>query len=73
MENKATLPFPIQNTLTSVLRKVANKRDEGEYQSLWAGSGYAKIRELPVGKLIEEIEMEIDQSREKKIGPLPTL
>ena len=73
MENKATLPFPIQNTLTSVLRKVANKRDEGEYQSLWAGSGYAKIRELPVVKLIQEIEMEIDQSREKKIGPLPTL
>ena len=73
MENKATLPFPIQNTLTSMLRKVATQSDEGEYQSLWAGSGYAKIRELPVRKLIQEIEMEIDQSREKKIGPLPTL
>ncbi|MEM8914481.1 MAG: nitronate monooxygenase, partial [Pseudomonadota bacterium] len=47
MEGKPTLPFPIQNTLTGPLRNEAAAADNGEYQSLWAGTGFARVRALP--------------------------
>lgn len=41
---KSVLPFPIQNTLTGPVRAAAVSRDDGEYQSLWAGSAYARAK-----------------------------
>jgi nitronate monooxygenase len=41
---KAVLPFPIQNTLTGPVRAAAVSRDDGEYQSLWAGTRHARAK-----------------------------
>lgn len=46
MEGKTYLPFPVQNTMTAPMRKWALEKDEGHYQSLWAGRSYAKARAL---------------------------
>jgi nitronate monooxygenase len=44
MDGARTLPFPLQNTLTSVLRAQAQRDDDGELQSLWVGSAYLQAR-----------------------------
>jgi nitronate monooxygenase len=52
------LPFPIQNILTSSIRKHAIMEEYPEYQSLWVGSEYRKCEELPVRTLLDKLEME---------------
>ena len=52
MDKQYVLPFPIQNTLTNSLRSFAEKTNNMEYQSLWVGKEYKKIRSLPASKLI---------------------
>lgn len=45
MDTMVTVPmldFPLQNTLTSLIRSDAVRRDDGERQSLWAGSNVAR-------------------------------
>ena len=59
MEGKPVLSFPLQNTLTSALRKLAVQSENGEYQSLWAGRGFGKARALPAAELISELISEI--------------
>ena len=59
MESKYVLPFPLQNTLTSSLRKLAVKTKNGEYQSLYAGTEFKKSRALPAAKLISELVSEM--------------
>lgn len=58
MQGKSILPFPIQNSLTAPLRQWAIKNLNGEYQSLWAGSAYSKIRSMPAAELIRILRME---------------
>ena len=60
MESKYVLPFPLQNILTSSLRKLAVKTENGEYQSLYAGTEFKKARALPAAKLISELVSEMD-------------
>lgn len=62
MKNKSILPFPAQNTLTSSLRKAAAKTNNGEYQSLWAGQAFGKIREMPAGDLMAKLVKEIAEA-----------
>jgi nitronate monooxygenase len=52
MEGKTYLPFPLQNTMTGPMRKWALEKDEGHYQSLWAGRSYAKARSLSAHDLM---------------------
>jgi nitronate monooxygenase len=52
MEGKTYLPFPVQNTMTAPMRKWALEKDEGHYQSLWAGRSYAKARALSAHDLM---------------------
>ena len=52
MDKQYVLPFPLQNTLTNSLRSFAEKTNNMEYQSLWVGKEYKKIRSLPASKLI---------------------
>ena len=59
MEGKLTLPFPIQNTLTTVLRQVASMQHNAEYQSLWAGESFFKARALRVRELMEGLSLEL--------------
>lgn len=59
MEGKETLPFPLQNTLTALMRVKAAKSYDGEYQSFWAGSGFPAIRSVPVSQLMRELSEEM--------------
>ena len=59
MANQSTLPFPIQNTLTGPLRQWATKTNNGEYQSLWAGSAFAKTRKMAAKELMQTLKQEL--------------
>ena len=63
IENQAVLPFPIQNTLTGPLRQLAGKINNAEYQSLWAGAAFSKIRKTKVIELMDALSKEILLSR----------
>jgi len=55
MSGKSVLPFPLQNTLTGALRAAAAKRDDGEYQSLYAGSKFAECRDESIPELLRRV------------------
>jgi len=59
MEGKTILPFPAQNTLTTQLRTVSAKKNNGEFINLWAGTNFPKIRSLSANKLMAELKKEI--------------
>ncbi len=52
LQGQPTLPFPIQNTLTGPIRQRAVQRNDGEHQSLWAGTSYPKAQALPAAILM---------------------
>lgn len=62
MKNKSVLPFPIQNTMTAPLRQLAGKINNAEYQSLWAGQDFRRVRVLRVKDLISELNRELATS-----------
>ena len=62
MTDKAHLPFPIQNTLTAAMRKQAAKQQNGEYQSLWAGTNFDKSRPMSVDELMRQLHDEYHES-----------
>ena len=49
------LPFPLQNQLTSGLRKAALEAADTDFMSMWCGQAAALSRGLPAAKLIETI------------------
>jgi len=55
MQNQPTLQFPLQNTLTSGLRSAAAKADDGEFQSLWAGTNFKHCRDESIDDLIKRL------------------
>jgi len=55
MSGKSVLPFPLQNTLTGALRAAAVKRDDGEYQSLYAGSKFTECRDESIPELLRRV------------------
>jgi NAD(P)H-dependent flavin oxidoreductase YrpB (nitropropane dioxygenase family) len=59
MKDKANFPFPIQNTMTASLRQLAVKTNNGEYQSLWAGQDYKRIRKLSARDLMLALKKEL--------------
>jgi nitronate monooxygenase len=59
MEGKIVLPFPIQNTMTASLRQLAGRANNGEYQSLWAGQDYSRIRRLNTKNLMMTLKEEL--------------
>ena len=64
MQEKPTLPFPLQNTLTGPLRQWAARANNGEYQSLWAGSGYWRARAMPAAALLATLAQELHQAQQ---------
>jgi nitronate monooxygenase len=60
MQTQVTLPFPIQNTLTGPLRQWASAQNNAEYQSLWAGTGYAQVRSMSTKDLMQQLRNEIE-------------
>lgn len=55
MDEGAALPFPLQHQLSAGLRRSAVERGDGEYQSLWAGTGYRRCRSESVASLIDRL------------------
>jgi nitronate monooxygenase len=63
MQDQTTLPFPIQNTLTGLLRQWAVAQNDAEYQSLWAGTGYAQVRSMSTKDLMQQLRNEIKEQQ----------
>ncbi len=59
MEGQTVLPFPIQNTMTASLRQLGVKTNNGEYQSLWAGQDYSRIRKHNAKSLMLALKSEL--------------
>lgn len=59
MVGKPVLPFPLQNSLTSKLRAAAVAANDGEVQSLWAGSHFSNCREETVSQLIKRLFLSV--------------
>jgi len=59
MAGADVLAFPLQNSLTAPLRKAAVERDDGEYQSLWAGTHYARCRGGSARELVRRLVAEL--------------
>ena len=56
------LPFPLQNILTSYLRKAASKENDTDYMSMWCGQAASLSRGIPAMKLIELILKEYEEA-----------
>ena len=52
---ESILPFPLQNTLTRLMRAAAAEKGTSEYLSLWAGTGVSRIRELPAAEIVRQL------------------
>jgi nitronate monooxygenase len=59
MKDQVTLPFPLQNTLTTSLRQWAAMTNNGEYQSLWAGEKFAQARKMSAKDLMNTLKYEL--------------
>jgi hypothetical protein len=47
------------------MRQWAQERGDGEYQSLWAGSGYRNCRNEPVEALVNRLAREMHEGNFK--------
>jgi nitronate monooxygenase len=53
------LPFPIQNALTSAMRKKAKEQGNTDFMSLFAGQKAYLCQNISAGKLIEMLNDEV--------------
>ena len=53
------LDYPIQNALTSAMRKESAKQNNVDFMSMWAGQAAYLCKALPVAQLIEELNREV--------------
>ena len=58
MSDQPVLAFPQQNSLSAALRQESSRQANGEFQSLWAGTGYAQCRAEPVRTLVNRLVLE---------------
>ncbi|EKD72660.1 MAG: hypothetical protein ACD_45C00618G0004 [uncultured bacterium] len=56
---KNILDYPIQNALTSAMRKEAAKQNNADFMSMWAGQAAQFCKALPAAQLIEELNSEV--------------
>lgn len=56
------LPFPAQNAFTRDIRSRATRDNQPEYLSLWAGTGFEKIRAMPAGYLVRVLWQELESA-----------
>lgn len=52
-------PYPVQNALTGSIRAAAASSGDTELMSLWAGTGVARARPMPAGRLVELLASEL--------------
>jgi len=53
------LDYPIQNALTSAMRKEAQKQNNTDFMSMWAGQSAYLCKEISAAKLIEDFDTEV--------------
>jgi len=58
MADAPIAPYPQQHTLTRDIRAAAAKANDPGLLSLWAGQGVGLMRDLPAGKLVEQLAEE---------------
>lgn len=56
---KNILDYPIQNILTSSMRKESAKQNNTEFMSMWTGQAAYLCKALPAAQLIEELNSEV--------------
>ncbi|WP_155206388.1 NAD(P)H-dependent flavin oxidoreductase [Xanthovirga aplysinae] len=56
-------PYPIQNSLTSTMRKIAIEKDFTDFMSLWAGQSAAMAKNKSVTEILSEL---IDETENLK-------
>ena len=59
MDGKKIFPFPIQNTITTPLRKVSKNNNNGEFINLWAGINFNQVRDLSAKELMKNLADEL--------------
>ncbi|MET7934031.1 nitronate monooxygenase [Streptomyces sp. NPDC005322] len=59
----APAAYPQLHHMTSGLRKAAAKAGDPQGMALWAGQGHWLARELPAGRLVETLAIELDSAR----------
>ena len=57
----AILPYPFQNALTRAMRSAAGRQGLAGFLSLWAGTGVARTRSMPAGKLVRLLAQEMTE------------
>ena len=60
MADAPSLAFPLQNVLTTRMRRAALERDDGEYQSMWAGANFARCRGGSARELLRQLLAELE-------------
>ena len=55
MADRPVLPFPMQNSLTGKVRAAAAQNNDGEFQSLWAGSNFGECRDESIAELMSRL------------------
>ncbi len=56
---KNILDHPIQNALSSAMRKEAARQNNNEFMSMWAGQAAQFCKAIPAAQLIEELNNEV--------------
>ncbi len=59
MNGKQIFPFPVQNTVTTPLRKVSQNKNNGEFINLWAGTNFNKVRNISAKELMKKLSEEL--------------
>ena len=62
MSGKKIFPFPIQNSVTTALRRVSHNKNNGEFINLWAGKNFNKVRDLSAQELMERLAEEFESN-----------
>jgi nitronate monooxygenase len=60
--SETILPFPIQNSMTRLMRSEAARLDSPDYLSLWAGQGVGLARNISATDLIEQLHLETEHA-----------
>jgi nitronate monooxygenase len=68
MEGAPLLPYPLQNSMTTDLRREAAKAGRADLLSLWAGQGVGLARARAAGELVRELVREAEEAVERLSG-----
>lgn len=64
--SKYVLPYPYQNKLTGALRKLAKKKQNINFLSVWAGSSLSSFSDAGTAEILLNLIKEVEQTAEKQ-------